>query len=65
MNKETEGLVKDLFMFYAERHIDSADKNVCWGCFATAEIGEKVKHEDSCEVVVMRKRIKAIMEAYK
>jgi hypothetical protein len=67
-----ESLIKDLYKFYAERHVDqetTGERAVCWGCFAYSEFDgqtgsfPKIKHNDDCEVVVMKKRIKSILES--
>ena len=69
MEQKVKDLIKDLYTFYADRHIDeqSGERAVCWGCFAFSEFDKetgsfpKIKHYDDCEVVQMRKRIKELL----
>ena len=69
MDEEIKQLIKELYMFYAEHHVDQDDpeKAVCWGCFAFSTLDKatntwsKLKHNDDCEVVKMKKRIKELL----
>jgi hypothetical protein len=70
MDKEVEDLIKDLYKYYSESHVDQQEHHraVCISCFAFTEYDKqkdewpKIKHHDDCDVVKMRKRIRAILE---